>query len=109
MTDLVAEFEQKYPNIRLSLQRCGFRELRERLFRRELDAIITYEMDIENFDDIASMRLIEFHPAWAGPYSNPLSKKDSVSCIDFKDQELLITVKKEPLSFRTTVLFLMYR
>lgn len=104
LTDLVAEFEEKYPNIRLSLQRCGFRELRERLFRRELDTIITYEMDIENFEDIASMRLIEFHPAWAVPYINPLSKKDSVSCIDFKDQELLITDEGEDFAGKQVVI-----
>lgn len=95
LTDIVSSFEEKYPNIRLQLKHLGFRELREQLFRQELDAIVTYAMDIEGFSDICHMRLMKFHSAWAVPLGNPLSRRENVVCSDFRDEELLITDERD--------------
>lgn len=95
LADVIACYEKRYPNIRLRLKRGGFRELREQLYGKSLDAVVTYSMDIEGLKDFSSISLKEFHPAVAIPLSNPLSKKEKVQIADLKDEELVITDERD--------------
>lgn len=83
---LVRKFEEKYPNISVSIFSYGFKELREKLLTGELDCIFSMTFDLENEPEL-SQRLIEELPLYiAISVFHPLAKREKLDLIDVKDE-----------------------
>lgn len=83
---LLAEYRQRYPNVEVSVLSYGFRELREKLRRGELDCIFTMTFDLENLDGF-SQRLIRELPLYIViSAEHPLAQRESLDLIDVRDE-----------------------
>ena len=94
-TDILAAFEDKFPNIKIHMKQYSFGELRKKLAGKELDGILTYSFDIQDQENFEYQKLYKYQPCWAIPIANPLSEKTSLSIADLKNEEFILTASED--------------
>ncbi|SHJ25561.1 LysR family transcriptional regulator [Parasporobacterium paucivorans] len=93
--EMVSIFEKNHPNIEIIIKRKSFRALLEELNKNELDAIISFSFHINEHQELKTIKLKKYEPAFVVPLKNPLSKKEKLEFKDFKYEPLAIVKKEE--------------
>ena len=91
----IKDFENQYPNIKLYMERFSFRQLLEAIYSNELDAIITYDFEVEDKEELDSITIEECSPVVAISKSNPLSEKMDLRVSDLCMEEFAIVNSDE--------------
>ncbi len=91
----LAAVKEVYPDIRISLERNSYGNLRSGLRSGHYDIIITLDFDVEKADDFQAFPLYRKSPAIAMHTTNPLSKKKDLSLEDLKKENFLAISKEE--------------
>lgn len=93
--DMVTYFEKNHPNIEIIIKRKSFKALLEELNEGKLDTSITFSFHLAEYPEFKSIFVKRSSPAFVVPLKNPLSGKQSLDFIDFKDEPLAIVKKEE--------------
>ncbi len=72
------------------MERFSFKNLIEALYNNELDAIITYDFEVEGKEDLESITIEECEPIVAISKSNPLSEKKDLKVSDLSEEQFVI-------------------
>ncbi len=64
---IMRKFAALYPNIRITLERDGFKDLREKLTGKQLDIVFTYRYELEGMQQIAQHTLYKSQPGFYVP------------------------------------------
>lgn len=95
LPEVLEYFEKSYPNIKIYLGCHSYRKLIELLYKKEIDAIITYDFHIREKEDIDTLPVQQVHPVLALPRRNPLAEKESIQIGDLKEESMVIVSEQE--------------
>lgn len=104
LSDLLADFHIKYPNISMSFTRENVAELYDGLFDHNLDFVINLKYKLDNPDELGGLhvRTIRQYPLMAVmPASHPLSHRTSIVRADLKGYPL-VDIKKSGTRYGET-------
>ncbi len=86
----VRTFADSYPHIDLNVESHSFKTLREGLMADTFDIIFTPYFELDGLPDVNWMKLKDIPLSIIVPTSNPLSKQDTVSLNDLKDEAFIL-------------------
>ena len=92
--DLIAKFTEDYPNVNISVERGGFKYLREKLQERVFDIIFTLSLDIRKSPGILIKNVHKRKGCIVMSVKNKLANKD-FSISDLRDEPLIIYSEQE--------------
>lgn len=95
LPDAMKYFEQQYPNIKIFLERLSFKKLVEQVYNNHLDAIITYDFDIEHKPGLTYIPIEQCEPIIAIPKCNKLANQEYVTIKDLEKEPLVIVNPNE--------------
>lgn len=95
LPDMIEYFEKNHPNIGLILKRLSFKALVDGLLHDELDIGISFDFNFYEQKELLVKNICEFHPAFAVPIRNPLSKKEVLTYKDFEKEDLVVVEEEE--------------
>lgn len=92
---ILKDFRSANPNVRLSLERQGFRTLRERLVGGELDLVFTLSFEVEHLPGILWDTVNRQLGCLAMAASDPMANQQGLTLKDFRDRDFVIISREE--------------
>lgn len=92
---IIGWFGAEHPNIEILFRQYGFQELLDSLYRREIDALISYDFHVGERPDIECRHFMDYHAAWAVPVTNPLAGRDRLRFSDMQEETLVIVREED--------------
>lgn len=86
----VYNFHNEYPNIRVSVERRSFSELRQKLNEGKFDIIFTFDFEIENMKDIFYDVYCTIQSGILMSVKNKLASKNELKIEDFKNEIFIL-------------------
>lgn len=87
---IVYNFHNEYPNIRISVERRSFSELRQKLNEGKFDIIFTFDFEIENMKDIYYGIYRTIQSGILMSVKNSLASKKEINMIDFQNEIFIL-------------------
>lgn len=86
---VVAEFQQRYPQIRLSMERSSLGELPEGLYRDGLDLILTYGFSLFDKPDLVTVDVQKFNSCIMLSRDHPLAHREELTLYDLRQERFI--------------------
>lgn len=93
--DLLQYFDKNFPYVKIYLERCSFHQLIENINDKNLDVAITYEFDVKYRKELQYQKIQICKACLIVSNDNELSKKQSVSIKDMKNETFVIVTPKD--------------
>lgn len=93
LSDLLADFHTKYPNISLSFTRENVSELYDGILNGNLDVIFNLQYSMDDLDDIDFVPIKQYPLLAVMPASHPLAHRTSIRWSELKNYPL-VDIKK---------------
>jgi len=94
LPSVVAEFREKYPGIRLAMERFSLGELPERLYEDKLDIICTYGFSLFDKPDLMTVDVQKYDSCVLLNREHPLANKPDLTLDDLR-QECFVQLGRE--------------
>ena len=104
ISPVVYEFQRKYPQIQVSMERGSLGLLPHKLYENELDMILTYGFSLYDKPDLLVENVEEFHSCIMMPKNHPLAEKE-----DLKDEVFATLRPQESEEGYNYIIALMHR
>lgn len=88
--NMLGDFKEKYSNIEFEITEGSLSELTADIFRGKLDAIVTFECEIEDYSMIDSFNIIDHNIVVGVNKNHPLARFDEIEPAALADYEILI-------------------
>lgn len=91
----VYQFQQKYPQIQVTMERGSLGELPQKLREDQLDIILTYGFSLFDKPDLLVENIEHFHSCIMMPKNHPLAQREDFKISDLKDETFAILRPQE--------------
>lgn len=95
LTKVLKVMNEIYPTVDISLFSFCYEELAERLYKGRLEVAFTQRFDAESRPDFNYQIVMKNKDCIAVPESNPLSKLEKATLLDFKDELFIVISEAE--------------
>ncbi len=90
LADILCFFEERYPNVEITVSQMSFGALLSGLQVGDLDAVISLDVNFFNQKGLELRNLKPYRPAFAIPAGHPLAQRESLTYSDLKDMPVVI-------------------
>lgn len=109
ISPVVYEFQRKYPQIQVSMERGSLGLLPQKLYEDELDMILTYGFSLYDKPDLLVENVEEFRSCIMMPRNHPLAGKEGLKLSDLKDEVFATLRPQESEEGYNYIIALMHR
>lgn len=86
---VLKEFQEKYKNIQITLERCSLGELPQKLYDGSLDLILTYGFSLYDQPDLVTVNIHKFQSCVMLYSHHPLAKKEDLELEDLAGENFV--------------------
>lgn len=95
LPEIIRKYSQEYPDIEIDTPSFAFKPLRERFLKDKMDIILIPSFELEGLEDICWMKIEDIPLSFVIPRINPLSKKDTITFQDLKEEKFVLISPNE--------------
>ena len=105
----IAFLGENYPEINISLKKCSFADLRNKLEDRSLDIVFTPDFDLRNYKDIVSNDFDRVQCGFVVGKGHPLAKYDEIDIEAFSEETYILPDESDSPGRRDDLLMILGR
>jgi len=95
LPNILKRFRETHPNVRIVLERQGFRALRERLASGALDLVFTLSFEVENAPNVLWDTVYKQFGCLVMSAADPMALQEPLALADFRDKDFVIISREE--------------